>query len=116
MNFLSFSEDDYELPNQPMWHKEQLVKFDDIRDRRERASGQSSNSDDDQVSYVCVWDYVWRDDKQEFLSIGLDINISPKHNAGQTVLIFFSCHNENNKNDRRTKAPGSVYYILYIVF
>lgn len=41
-------EDDYELPNQPMWHKEQLVKFDDIRDRRERASGQSSNSDDDQ--------------------------------------------------------------------
>jgi len=41
-------EDDYELPNQPVWHKEQLVKFDDIRDRQER-NGQSSNtSDDDQ--------------------------------------------------------------------
>ena len=57
MNFLLLStllniinsEDDYELPNQPVWHKEQLVKFDDIRDRQER-NGQSSNtSDDDQV-------------------------------------------------------------------
>jgi len=42
-------EDDYELPNQPMWHKEQLVKFDDIRDQRGRTgTGQSSGSDDDQ--------------------------------------------------------------------
>lgn len=87
MNFSSFSEDDYELPNQPMWHKEQLVKFDDIRDRRERASGQSSNSDDDQVSDVCVGLRLAMISK--FLSIGLDINISPQHNAGQTVLPFF---------------------------
>jgi len=42
-------EDDYELPNQPVWHKEQLVKFDDIRDRQERNGQVSSNtSDDDQ--------------------------------------------------------------------
>lgn len=37
-------EDDYELPNQPVWHKEQLVKFDDIRDN----SGGSNNSDEEQ--------------------------------------------------------------------
>jgi len=36
-------EDDYELPNQPVWQKDQLVKFDDIRDN----SG-ASNSDEDQ--------------------------------------------------------------------
>jgi hypothetical protein len=31
-----------------MWHKEQLVKFDDIREQRGRGTGQSSSSDDDQ--------------------------------------------------------------------
>jgi len=40
----TYSEDDYELPNQPVWHKEQLVKFDDIRDN----SGGSNNSDEEQ--------------------------------------------------------------------
>lgn len=39
----NYSEDDYELPNQPVWQKDQLVKFDDIRDN----SG-ASNSDEDQ--------------------------------------------------------------------
>merc|ERR1719213_841532 len=39
----TYSEDDYELPNQPVWQKDQLVKFDDIRDN----SG-GLNSDEEQ--------------------------------------------------------------------
>ena len=42
----TYSEDDYELPNQPVWQKDQLVKFDDIRDN----SG-GSNSDEEQVIF-----------------------------------------------------------------
>ena len=47
----TYSEDDYELPNQPVWHKEQLVKFDDIRDN----SGGSNNSDEEQVRLLSVY-------------------------------------------------------------
>jgi len=38
--------DDYELPNQPIWQKDQIVKFDDINDASENQ--QSVDQDDDQ--------------------------------------------------------------------
>ena len=44
---LIFSDDDYELPNQPIWQKDQIVKFDDIQDGSQ--NNQSAEQDDEQV-------------------------------------------------------------------
>jgi len=39
-------DDDYELPNQPIWQKDQIVKFDDIQDGSQ--NNQSAEQDDEQ--------------------------------------------------------------------